>query len=89
MGRPQFMRTLPLKQKRRAKSSWIGWAMATAVLIAAVAHLAGGGVAFGAGSVARIGSPAPDFILHLLDGTSVTLSSFKGQPVVVNFWNSG
>ena len=89
MGKPQLMGTPPLIEKHRAKSSWIPWAMATAVLIAAVAHPAAGGVAFGASPTARIGSPAPDFTLQLLDGKRIALSSLKGKPVVVNFWHSG
>jgi hypothetical protein len=89
MGTPQAMGTPPLAEEQGTKSWWIPRAMATAVLIAAVAHTAGGGVAFSASSVARIGSPAPDFTLRLLDGKSVTLSSLKGKPVVVNFWHSG
>jgi peroxiredoxin len=30
--------------------------------------------------------PAPDFTLPDLNGTQVSLSQFRGQPVVVNFW---
>ena len=89
MGKPQLVGTPPLKEKHPAKSWWIPWAMATALLIAAVAHQGGANVASGASGVARIGSPALDFTLRLLDGKSVTLSGFKGKPVVVNFWHSG
>lgn len=89
MGKPESMGRARLKAEPRAKSWWMPWAMAAAVLIAAVAHATGGGVASGASSVARIGSPAPDFSLRLLDGKSITLSSLKGKPVVVNFWHSG
>jgi cytochrome c biogenesis protein CcmG/thiol:disulfide interchange protein DsbE len=32
------------------------------------------------------GDPAPDFTLLDLDGNAVSLSDFRGQPVVVNFW---
>lgn len=32
--------------------------------------------------------PAPDFTVYDQDGNGVTLSSFKGKPVVVNFWAS-
>ena len=35
------------------------------------------------------GKPAPEFTLTLLDGRTVPLKSFRGKPVVVNFWNSG
>jgi cytochrome c biogenesis protein CcmG, thiol:disulfide interchange protein DsbE len=34
------------------------------------------------------GKPAPDFTLKTLEGTALTLSSFKGRPVVVNFFAS-
>jgi peroxiredoxin len=33
-----------------------------------------------------IGETAPDFILKDMSGKDVTLSSFKGKPVVLNFW---
>ncbi len=33
-----------------------------------------------------IGENAPDFILKDMSGKDVTLSSFKGKPVVLNFW---
>lgn len=35
---------------------------------------------------ALIGKPAPDFILRDLKGNQVSLSDFRGQPVVLNFW---
>jgi peroxiredoxin len=35
-----------------------------------------------------IGQQAPDFTLKTLDGGQVTLSSFRGQPVLINFWAS-
>ncbi len=34
------------------------------------------------------GRPAPDFTLQTLDGESVSLSDFRGKPVIVNFWAS-
>jgi peroxiredoxin len=33
-----------------------------------------------------VGSPAPDFELELLDGQYTTLSNYRGQPVLLNFW---
>lgn len=36
----------------------------------------------------RVGDQAPDFTLTTLDGTKVTLSDYRGKPVVVNFWAS-
>lgn len=35
---------------------------------------------------ALIGKPAPNFTLRDLKGNQVSLSDFKGQPVVLNFW---
>jgi thiol-disulfide isomerase/thioredoxin len=52
-----------------------------------------GGAASGAGSAATYGQasplrdkPAPAFTLVDLDGKKVSLSEYKGRPVVVNFW---
>jgi peroxiredoxin len=36
-----------------------------------------------------VGQPAPLFTLMSLDGRGISLSEFKGKPVVVNFWHSG
>jgi peroxiredoxin len=36
----------------------------------------------------RVGDPASDFTLENLEGDTVTLSSFIGQPVMINFWAS-
>ncbi len=35
---------------------------------------------------AKVGKPAPDFTLKTLDGQSVSLSDFKGKPVLINFF---
>ena len=34
----------------------------------------------------RVGAVAPDLTVELLDGTSTSLSSLRGQPLVLNFW---
>ncbi len=34
----------------------------------------------------EVGNLAPDFQLSNLDGQSVSLSDFRGRPVLVNFW---
>ncbi len=34
----------------------------------------------------RVGKPAPDFTLELLDGSTLTLSEVRGKVAVVNFW---
>ena len=41
-----------------------------------------------AGSSRFAGKRAPDFTLAALDGTEVSLSQFRGQPVLINFWAS-
>ena len=42
----------------------------------------------GQSGVTRIGKTAPDFDLLLLDNNVFSLSEYKNQPVVVNFWAS-
>ena len=37
-------------------------------------------------SVATVGEAAPNFELQNLDGQSISLSSLKGSPVLINFW---
>jgi peroxiredoxin len=34
----------------------------------------------------QVGLPAPDFTLGTLDGGEVSLSDFRGQGVLINFW---
>jgi len=34
----------------------------------------------------QVGQPAPNFQLQNLDGQSISLSDFKGKPVLINFW---
>lgn len=38
------------------------------------------------GTLAGIGTPAPDFALTDLDGNPVRLADLRGRPVIVNFW---
>ena len=40
-------------------------------------------------STATVGQLAPDFELQNLDGELISLSDFKGKPVLINFWNTG
>ncbi len=44
--------------------------------------------AVGRPPVARQGFPAPEFSLPTFEGTTLSLSDFAGQVVVVNFWAS-
>lgn len=46
---------------------------------------------FGPGSQQRVGNaqvgePAPDFTLPTLEGDTVSLSDYRGRPVLMNFW---
>ena len=34
----------------------------------------------------RVGNTAPDFTLKSLEGDTVSLSDYRGQPILVNFW---
>ncbi len=36
----------------------------------------------------KIGAPAPDFTLKDVTGKAVSLSSFKGKTVILNFWST-
>jgi cytochrome c biogenesis protein CcmG/thiol:disulfide interchange protein DsbE len=96
MAKRRLARTTPSgKEKRRAKSRWTTWAVvgglavAIGVVIAVVAFQSGSKVGPGASGTAHVGSPAPDFTLRLFNGESITLSSLKGKPVLLNFWASG
>jgi len=44
------------------------------------------GCAVGSEPTATVGKAAPDFELQNLDGQSISLSSLKGKPVLINFW---
>ncbi|MDA8441442.1 MAG: TlpA disulfide reductase family protein [Peptococcaceae bacterium] len=39
-----------------------------------------------ASKVVEVGKPAPDFTLSRVNGQQISLSQYKGKPVIVNFW---
>jgi cytochrome c biogenesis protein CcmG, thiol:disulfide interchange protein DsbE len=43
-------------------------------------------IAQGAEAAALTSKPAPEFTLEAIDGTQVSLSQYRGQVVLVNFW---
>ena len=67
-------------------------ALYAAVALAPILVLAAWGAILLAGpaapSIARIGQPAPTFVLADLDGNPLRLEDFRGRPVIVNFWAS-
>jgi cytochrome c biogenesis protein CcmG/thiol:disulfide interchange protein DsbE len=89
MGKRRPTWELTRKEIRSAMSRWAGWAMVLGAIIAVLALQSGSKAAFGAVGIALVGKPAPDFTIKLFNGQSVTLSSLKGKPVLVNFWHSG
>lgn len=54
------------------------------VALGLIASQAGGD--FDLGGSPQVGEFAPNFELRTMDGESVSLSDFRGQPVMVNFW---
>ena len=94
MGKRKLVRVPSTKEKRQVKSKWTTWAIVGVLVVVvgaliAMVVLQGGGRATPAkAAAAQTGQAAPDFTLRLLDGQSVTLSSLKGKPVLVNFWAS-
>lgn len=79
-----------------ATFAWAGWAnweyrkQAAERALASASH----GELVPAGAVSGdvpsqsplVGKPAPDFVLENLSGQTVSLASFKGKPLLINFW---
>ncbi len=57
-------------------------------VIVSVTTLRGRDEGLAAVGALAVGEPASDFTLPALDRTEVSLSQFRGQPVLVNFWAS-
>lgn len=70
----------------QAKRGQWGRLSAFGLLFALLALLAWGLVTNQSGP--RSQGPAPDFTLSTFDGQEITLSDFRGQVVVINFWAS-
>lgn len=91
MGRRRLAKAPSAKEKRQAKSRWTTWALvggAAVVVGVMVALVMMQGGTKSTPRKAHVGEPAPDFTLRQFNGESVTLSSLKGKPVLVNFWDS-
>jgi cytochrome oxidase Cu insertion factor (SCO1/SenC/PrrC family) len=95
MGKRKLARVPSAKEKRETKSKWTMWAIigvllvVVGALVAMVVIQGGSRATVAKAASARTGQPAPDFTLRLFSGQSVTLSSLKGKPVLLNFWASG
>ncbi len=61
----------------KIKTSILGLVLTTVLLVAGCSSQA-----------TQVGELAPDFQLSNLEGQSVSLSDFRGEPVLVNFWAS-
>ena len=83
------MLALRIPSKRQARSRQLRFLTTAALLAVSLALAVGAGTVSGASPTARVGNPAPNFTLQLLDGKKITLSSLKGKAVVLNFWHSG
>jgi cytochrome c biogenesis protein CcmG, thiol:disulfide interchange protein DsbE len=64
----------------------IAIALAIGLIVTQIVLLRGGGPPQSFTGSLVVGKPAPDFKLATIDGTSVSLSQFRGRPVLVNFW---
>lgn len=71
------------------KPAHIGWGLGGAAAALLMLSL-GWGLIHAAKTVppTAVGKPAPALTIESLDGKQVSLSDFRGEPVVVNFWAS-
>ena len=84
------MTTRPVTEAAPLARLPLGWYLAAAV--APLVLLAAWGLLLVArpapAAIARVGEPAPDFVLADLNGNALRLADLGGRPVIVNFWAS-
>lgn len=74
---PRFNKVILLLATALLGTVWIAYSRETAVEDPALGALA---------EAPQAGHLAPDFTAQLLDGEEVSLSDYRGMPVVLNFW---
>ncbi len=88
MGNQRLVKAASAGERHQTRPRSTMWPVVVVALIAGLVVSSGETAAPGASGASRVGSPAPDFNLRLFNGGTVTLSSLKGKPVMVNFWHS-
>ena len=91
MAKRRLARPPSSKEKRKAKSRWVTWAIAGGSLVVIglmIALIVMEDADKAPRGKSHVGEPVPDFTLRLVSGGSVSLSSLKGKPVLINFWAS-
>ncbi len=91
MAKRRLAKKQTAKEKREVKSRWTTWALvggAAVVLGVMITFFVMQSGPQATSGSAHAGKPAPDFTLKLLNGSSVSLASLKGKPVLLNFWAS-
>ena len=76
-----------LRPRRRARQAALPAVILVALLVTACAA-PGTSSSSGTTSQARAGDPAPPLTGTTLDGAPFDLASYRGRPVIVNFWAS-
>ena len=91
MAKRRLVRPPSSREKRKAKSHWITWAIAGGSLVVIglmIALIVMEDADKAPRGKSHVGEPVPDFTLRLVSGGSVSFSSLKGKPVLINFWAS-
>lgn len=60
--------------------------LSVVIMLATVLAMAGCSNGAGTEKVPEVGDTAPDFTLQSLSGKKVSLSDYRGKPVLLNFW---
>ena len=70
----------------RAPAGHLGRRLLRVVVVSGAVLAAACGSDGDSSGSARVGDPAPEYRVSTLDGDSVRLSEFRGDPVLLNFW---